>query len=485
MAALRPVAWSVVVSAAFAVFIAAPAYADPADVPDVGARPAPSGELRLPGAPQTPTLPGIPAVPGPLSNQILAAETEVALLGEQLTSLGDRLVTARSTTSQAEQAWRTANDRLTELRSASESSAEEAFKSAHELEPFGSFGSDLRELGRLLPRTDEPEVEAEVTPWDIARAEETERETFQAYGDALIAEQGLGSQQATVQTSFNQKHAALVKLRADNADQLARIEAEREAYEQSQAGQYGKPGINIDGKEAHPNALKAVQFAISQRGKPYEWGAEGPNRYDCSGLMWAAYRTVGVTLQRVAKDQYRTNTSISQDQLLPGDLVFFAADKNDWTSIHHVGMFIGDGKMVHSPTTGDVVKISTVWWSRFFGAVRIIPAVDKPITTPPPTTPPPTTPPPTTPPTTPPPTTPPPPAPPTLPPPSPPKPPRPTPPSETPADPPGTPTNSPGDGGATQAPATGSPASTEPQTPTPEGAAPATPAPTGSAVPTP
>lgn len=385
LAALRPVAWSAVVGAAFAVMAAAPAHADPNTVPDPGSRPAPAGELRLPGsAPSQMVLPPAP-VPGPLATQIMAAEAEVAILGEQLTSLNEQLAIAQATTSEAERAWSEAADQVAELRLVADPAAEEAYKAADELSPYGRFGSDILDLGRLLPRFEEPAEEPQITPWDVARAEEAERQTFRAYSDALLVEQGLYSQHATVDGTFKQKHAALLKLKTDNAQQLARIEAEREAYEQSQAGRYGRAGINVDGLAAHPSALRAVQFALAQLGKPYEWAAEGPNRFDCSGLMWASYRSVGITLPRVSRDQFRTTTPVSVDRLLPGDLVFFGIDRNDWTSIHHVGMYIGDGKMVHAPSTGDVVKISTVWWSRFFGATRVVGAVPAPV---PPTTPP-------------------------------------------------------------------------------------------------
>jgi hypothetical protein len=150
-----------------------------------------------------------------------------------------------------------------------------------------------------------------------------------------------------------------------------------------------------------------VLFALAQLGKPYEWAAEGPNRYDCSGLMWAAYRSVGITIPRVAADQYHGLQPVSLANLLPGDLLFFSTDRTNWRAIHHVGMYIGDGKMVHAPTTGDVVRIAPIWYSEYFGAARVVAPrpgpIKKPTPTPtpsrtpsPPTTPAPTTAPPTT-----------------------------------------------------------------------------------------
>jgi cell wall-associated NlpC family hydrolase len=104
----------------------------------------------------------------------------------------------------------------------------------------------------------------------------------------------------------------------------------------------------------------AVNFALGQLGKPYLWGGNGPDSYDCSGLTKAAWSTVGISLPRVANDQYNFGTKVGLDQLLPGDLVFYATDLNDPRSIHHVAIYLGDGAMVEAPYTGANVRISTV-----------------------------------------------------------------------------------------------------------------------------
>jgi hypothetical protein len=121
-----------------------------------------------------------------------------------------------------------------------------------------------------------------------------------------------------------------------------------------------------------------VAFALSQLGKPYEWAAEGPNSYDCSGLVFASYLSVGVKLPRVANNQYGAGQPVLASQLLPGDLIFFSTNPSDWRQIHHVAMYIGNGKVVQAPTFGEVVKISPIWFSEYFGATRIIPAIAAP-----------------------------------------------------------------------------------------------------------
>ncbi len=119
-----------------------------------------------------------------------------------------------------------------------------------------------------------------------------------------------------------------------------------------------------------------LNFALAQRGKPYQWAAEGPNSYDCSGLMWASYRSVGITLPRVARDQQHALIPVSPADLLPGDLIFFnPTSRTDWTTVSHVGMYYGDNMMIEAPTVGENVKLAHVWWSAFFSAARVVPAV--------------------------------------------------------------------------------------------------------------
>ena len=133
--------------------------------------------------------------------------------------------------------------------------------------------------------------------------------------------------------------------------------------------------VNLTGGAASPAALRAVQFALGQVGKPYVWGAEGPDTYDCSGLVQAAYGSAGVSVPRVARAQYRATAPVPVAAMLPGDLLFFGPDPTDVESIHHVGIYLGDGKMVHAPTAGDVVRVAPVWWAEFFGAARVVGAV--------------------------------------------------------------------------------------------------------------
>ncbi|MEV8098888.1 NlpC/P60 family protein [Kitasatospora sp. NPDC085879] len=111
-------------------------------------------------------------------------------------------------------------------------------------------------------------------------------------------------------------------------------------------------------------AAAAVQFAYAQLGKPYEWGATGPGTFDCSGLTGGAWRAAGVSLPRVSQDQWNAGQHVSKANLQPGDLVFFYSD------LHHVGIYIGGGKMIHAPRTGKNIEITPIEYMPYMGAVR-------------------------------------------------------------------------------------------------------------------
>jgi peptidoglycan DL-endopeptidase CwlO len=112
-----------------------------------------------------------------------------------------------------------------------------------------------------------------------------------------------------------------------------------------------------------------VGVAMAQLGKPYVWGAAGPDVFDCSGLVVYAYSQVGVSLPHSSYALWNAGVYVSQDQLEPGDLVFF-------DGLGHVGIYIGGGQFIHAPHTGDVVKISSLnegWYAAtYVGARRIL-----------------------------------------------------------------------------------------------------------------
>jgi cell wall-associated NlpC family hydrolase len=105
----------------------------------------------------------------------------------------------------------------------------------------------------------------------------------------------------------------------------------------------------------------AAAWALTQVGKPYQWGAAGPDAYDCSGLALRAWEAAGVELPRVAAAQYGAGQHLPLLDARPGDLVFFAPDPADPTTIDHLGIYLGGGMMVDAPHTGGDVRVEAVY----------------------------------------------------------------------------------------------------------------------------
>jgi cell wall-associated NlpC family hydrolase len=115
---------------------------------------------------------------------------------------------------------------------------------------------------------------------------------------------------------------------------------------------------------ASGRAQVAVDFALAQLGEPYSYGAEGPDSWDCSGLTMKAWAQAGVSLPRSSSAQIGVGTRVSKSQLQPGDLVFF------YSPISHVGIYLGNGQVVHATHPGDVVSVDPMSYMPFSGATR-------------------------------------------------------------------------------------------------------------------
>ncbi|MFE1992282.1 C40 family peptidase [Streptomyces parvulus] len=158
---------------------------------------------------------------------------------------------------------------------------------------------------------------------------------------------------------------------AELAEQQARQQAEeRERREEaarqesgggtssgsSESGGDGSSGSSAPDPSYGTKADKALAFARAQIGKPYVWGATGPGSYDCSGLTQAAWKAAGVSLPRVTYDQVNAGTTVLVSQAQPGDLVFFYDD------LSHVGLYIGNGMMIHAPKPGAYVREESIYY---------------------------------------------------------------------------------------------------------------------------
>ncbi|WIM96746.1 NlpC/P60 family protein [Actinoplanes oblitus] len=379
--------YSAAVAAALAaLFQPIPAMAAPGDdpvlaagIPDTGSRPTTVGALVLPGTPVSPTatpstIPG--SATNPALQKIEKGRFEVDQLGDELLKLKTDRDLAQSQVTTALQRVTDAQANLRDAQTNATAAAGEAMQQAAAVPP-GALDSGLIGLDQLarLQRGEAPSddtaarrLEAAQVAAQVALDEQT---TTATKHDNLVA------QYTKLNAQLTQKQTALTALENAHRDELNAAEAAASVTDQALGSEY-LAGSN-NGRGADPRAVKALQFALAQRGDPYVWSEEGPDRYDCSGLMYAAYRqpSVGFPLMRVSRDQYwqTRNKVVDRYSLLPGDLLFFSYS-NSWTGIHHVAMYAGDGMMVEAPRTGLNVRLVPVRWSRLFQATRVFGAVE-------------------------------------------------------------------------------------------------------------
>lgn len=167
------------------------------------------------------------------------------------------------------------------------------------------------------------------------------------------------------------KHKATVRAKLSEARKLlARLSPAQQAAYDASDGSRGSGHADRSaarGSDRAPNtrAAEAVAFAYGALGKPYVWGATGPSSFDCSGLTQAAWRAAGVSLPRTTYTQINAGQRVSRSELAPGDLVFF------YSGISHVGLYVGNGKMIHAPRPGAPVRIAPIDQMPFAGAARV------------------------------------------------------------------------------------------------------------------
>jgi cell wall-associated NlpC family hydrolase len=139
----------------------------------------------------------------------------------------------------------------------------------------------------------------------------------------------------------------------------------------------GGAGAGPSGQAAVPAAQlnEFLRAALSRVGMPYVWGGDGPDVFDCSGLVQWAFRQAGIVMPRVAADQALTGAPVPVSQLRPGDLLFYHTDPTDPGYISHVAIYIGNGWMLQAPEPGENVQVVPAdFGPEFAGAVRVDPA---------------------------------------------------------------------------------------------------------------
>ena len=196
----------------------------------------------------------------------------------------------------------------------------------------------------------------------IARLTEAERrlaalraELAEQQGRAAQAQRDLRAQRSAVLQRLAQAEAQLDSL---TAAERAEVE-EDTSTPVADSGETGSAGRVTCGSAAvnapTAKARKAISYACDQLGEPYSWAGDGPGSWDCSGLTMKAWASAGVSLPHSSQMQAGYGTRVSTGSLRPGDLVFFHSP------ISHVGIYLGNGRMVHAPQSGDVVKVADMY----------------------------------------------------------------------------------------------------------------------------
>lgn len=191
--------------------------------------------------------------------------------------------------------------------------------------------------------------------------------------DGLGAVQALNSSRADALEKFGATSAALKNRRAQLNDRFAELKQAQKATKAKQAEirkkyeaakaelaqltaaqqvAFNTSDIKVDFEvDASGRAKKVIDFAMAQLGDPYKWGGNGPNAWDCSGLTQHAFAAAGISIPRVVGPQYAATKHISMSDLQPGDMVFYG-------SMSHVGIYLGNGRVIHAPRPGKTVEIT-------------------------------------------------------------------------------------------------------------------------------
>ncbi|MET7567889.1 NlpC/P60 family protein [Streptomyces sp. NPDC005492] len=245
---------------------------------------------------------------------------------------------------------------------------------------------DQTQLMSRLTSRQKDAVDAYVTEQSATMKKRQEAsESLRTLGDT---QSDLKTAKATVQKKLSTARELLSQLTAQEKARLAAIEKKKQQEAAAEAAALAKrqaeaakdtsssSGSSTSSSSSSSStdasyatkAAKALAFARAQVGKPYVWGATGPGSYDCSGLTQAAWKAAGVTLPRVTTDQVNAGTTVSLADAQPGDLVFFYDD------ISHVGIYIGNGMMIHAPKPGAYVREESI----YYGGSSIIHSVVRP-----------------------------------------------------------------------------------------------------------
>ncbi len=265
-----------------------------------------------------------------------AAETQVEDLDEQIGSEEERFEELRTKVAELANTSYRSNDPESVATALFVEDPSEIFEQSADLSYLSE--SRLREL----------EAFAESDARLIALKDEADR----AYDEAAEQLEELEERKEEVETTLAEQEELLATFDGENP---------------TAAGESATGAAPTYTGSASGNARAAIDFAYSKIGTPYQWGGTGPNGYDCSGLTQASWAAAGVGIPRTTYTQYDMPNAVAWEDIQPGDILFFFPD------LGHNGLYVGNGMMVHAPSSGKTVsevRLADYWAQHFVGARR-------------------------------------------------------------------------------------------------------------------
>jgi len=302
-------------------------------------------------------LPGTASAdPGPaqITQQVADLNHQLEVISEQVNQAQAALGQQKAAAAQAEQAAAAAQTQLHAMDGQIRQLARSAYTSG---------GVDVSQLDALMTSSSADQFVSQLGTLDAIAGH-----TNNLVLDVTRASRAASAARARADQAAGQAQQTLTRITAQQKVLQGKIADYRRQYAALTAPQRAMVAVSSAGAPAPVSAVRtlaaaapstaassgaraAVATALAQVGKPYVWGAAGPNAFDCSGLMQYSWSAAGVALPHSSSAQSGMGTPVSRSQLQPGDLVFF------YSPVSHVGMYIGNGQMVHAATSGTPVQV--------------------------------------------------------------------------------------------------------------------------------
>jgi len=293
--------------------------------------------------------------PQPSINALVAQakqlSNEVDALGQQYDSLKIQIANAKSSEVSAKKAAKVAQRAMAGSQQA-----------VSQLAAMGYMSGGMDPTLQMLTSGD---------PVRFLNQASTVEELDNQAGERLTSLQTEQLAAARAQLNAKQQIATVDALQKEINSKVSSINSKLKVLDSSEMAQamvvFNKTGNypNVVAPEGNSVGLIALRFALTRRGYPYVWGAAGPTAFDCSGLVVWAFAQEGISLPHYTGSLWNEGVHVSEDNLQPGDLVFFYANED------HVGIYIGDGLMVDAPSAGQDVMVQPISEDPYVGAVQI------------------------------------------------------------------------------------------------------------------